>query len=70
MIGKRWLFLLTCAVAATGANAQSQFAGSWSGSITEQNSTTCTTNGVSTSLNCTVRFPGFSKRFLRIVTPA
>jgi len=60
MIGKRWLFVLTCAAAA-GAQAQSQFAGSWGGSVTFQSSSTCTTTGpgtnITSSITCAIVLP-------------
>jgi hypothetical protein len=61
MTGKRWLFLFPCAMAAAIAHAQSQFAGSWSGSITFQSNSTCTTTGpgvnTTDSISCTIKIP-------------
>ena len=49
------------ALAANGALAQSQYAGTWSGSLTFHDTTTCTTTGgsgpITTSDNCTLTVP-------------
>lgn len=61
MARQAWFFLATLWLAASAAMAQSPYAGSWSGKVTYNSSSTCTTTGgsspITNTVSCTITLP-------------